>query len=917
MTIISQESKIIKKIGVIMKKKQTITKQAIDFYAEPVDFAFKQVNSSIKGLKSEEVATRLAQYGENVLPQKKPKPFVLMLLQEFLNPIVMILLVAMAFSFFVGELLDGFVILGIISLDAVLGAIQEKKAQKVAKSLSNMIKVKTKVLRDGSKIEIESKDLVVGDIVFLESGDKVSADMRIVECSNFTVDEALLTGESINATKDVESVKLGSPLGDRTSMVFSGSSVITGRATCVVVETGVNTEIGKIANNLNTVKHEQSPLNIRIAKFSKQISVAIVAIAVLIFLVMLFQQNPLREIILVVIALAVSAMPEGLPLAVTMALTVASNRMGKNNVVVKHLNAVESLGSCTVIATDKTGTLTLNEQTAKIISLPGGAEFEVSGSGYNDRGKVECKDKKYYDEISRIALMGILNNEAGLKKSKGKFTYFGDSIDIAFKVLGLKTHTKDNDQKLLKQIPYESENKYSAVFFEENEKFVCTAKGSFEKLLEFSTKMRVEGKDVVINKAKLEKQHENLAKRGYRVIAVAEGKATKNKFDEKDIKNLTLIGLVGFIDPVRPETKESIEDCHKAGMKVIMITGDHPLTALKIAKDIEIAKDEKQVATGVEVEIAFGKGEKYFDEFVKDKTVFSRVTPTDKLHIVESLKRQGEFVAVTGDGVNDSPAIKSAHIGIAMGSGTDVSKETADMIIMDDNFHSIVKGVKEGRCAYSNIRKTTYFLLSCAIAEVLFFLIAMFSVAKAPLLSIQLLWLNVVTDSFQTMAMALEKPEPKIMEEKPRSTKESLFNKTMVSHSLVMGFTIGLIVATVWIVLENVLKIDIVVARSLVMTLMVLIQNAHAFNCRSEKRSIFQVSYKHCWFFIVAVIGTIGLQILFMEVEVLSKLLDLTTISYKAILMLALIALIVVVVCEIYKIILRQIDKRRNFKKEL
>ena len=362
-----------------MSKKLETNKPKNNWHNNSIDYAFEKTNSKILGLSSDQAQQRLKENGANVLPQKKPKPFILMLLKEFSNPIILILLVAMVFSFIVGELLDGFVILGIILVDAIIGAIQEKRAQRVASSLSQMIKVKAKVLRDGQKVEIESKDLVVGDIVFLESGDKISADMRIVECSNFTVDEALLTGESINATKDIFEVKADAPLGDRTCMVFSGSSVITGRAKCVVVETGTNTEIGKISNNLNTVKNQKTPLNIRIAKFSKQISIAIVAIAVVIFIIMMLQGNPFKDILLVVIALAVSAMPEGLPLAVTMALTVASNRMGKNNVVVKHLNAVESLGSCTVIATDKTGTLTLNEQTAKLVKGVG-CEVVVAGS---------------------------------------------------------------------------------------------------------------------------------------------------------------------------------------------------------------------------------------------------------------------------------------------------------------------------------------------------------------------------------------------------------------------------------------------------------------------------------------------------------------------------------------------------------
>ena len=308
----------------------------------------------------------------------------------------------------------------------------------------------------------------------------------------------------------------------------------------------------------------------------------------------------------------------------------------------------------------------------------------------------------------------------------------------------------------------------------------------------------------------------------------------------------------------------------------------------------------------------FNKGAKEFDDFIKTKSVFSRVTPTDKLHIVESLKRQGEFVAVTGDGVNDSPAIKAAHIGIAMGGGTDVSKETADMIIMDDNFNSIVKGVKEGRCAYSNIRKITYFLISCSFAEVLFFLLAMIFGAGTPLLPIQLLWLNVVTDGFQDMSLSLEKPEPKIMEEKPRSTKESLFSKSMLLQCLIMGGVIGLIVFGSWIVLTKSMNIDIAVARSLTMALMVFLQNAHAFNCRSEKRSIFKLSYKTNWVFYVAVFGSIGLQILIMEIDILSKLLHLTTVSYILLSVLLISSLIIIVISEIYKLIINQLEKRKK-----
>lgn len=880
--------------------------EKIKWYAKSSDYALKTLDSKTTGLTTAQAQERLEKYGENVLPQKKPKSIFMMFFEEIINPIVLILLVAMAFSLVVGEVLDAFVILAIVMIDAIIGTIQSKRAERIASSLSGMIKVKTKVFRDEEKIEVDSSQLVPGDIVFLESGDKISADMRIITCSNFTVDEALLTGESINATKDETAVKEGASLGDRTSMVFSGSSVITGRATCVVVGTGVDTEIGSIATNLNEVKDEKSPLSIRISKFSKQISVLIVLVAVIIFVIMLLQQNPLKDIFLCVIALAVSAMPEGLPLAVTMALTIASNRMGKNNVVVKHLNAVESLGSCTVIATDKTGTLTLNEQTAKLVVLPSGKEYTVEGSGYNDKGKVKCSDKNDIQYLTEIATMGTINNEATFEKHDNKYNCFGDSIDIAFKVLGAKMKVKTKDYQVVHQVPYESENKYSAVFFENEGKRYVTVKGSLEKLLEFSNKMKENGKNVDLDTQKILAQNEDLAKRGYRVIALGLGKANKKStYSEEDIKDLSLIGLVAFIDPVRPESKTAIEECKNAGIKVIMITGDHPLTAYSIAKDIKIAESYDAVATGKQVENAFEKGEEFFDEFVKDKTVFSRVTPTDKLNIVNSLKRQGEFVAVTGDGVNDSPAIKTAHIGIAMGSGTDVSKETADMIIMDDNFNSIVSGVKEGRCAYANIRKITYFLLSCSVAEVLFFILALICGAGTPLLAIQLLWLNVITDGLQDLSLSLEKPEKDIMNEKPRPTNESLFSKSMVAQCLTAGLTIGLTVFGAWMIFTQALHYDLVVARSLVMALMVFLQNLHAFNCRSEKQSVFKVSIKTNWFFAVSVLGSIGLQILFMEIPFLSQFLELTTVPYIDVVILLVIAFVIVLVSELYKLRLR------------
>ncbi|MBQ8235020.1 MAG: HAD-IC family P-type ATPase, partial [Bacilli bacterium] len=523
-----------------------------------------------------------------------------------------------------------------------------------------MVTEKTKVIRNGKIVKVESTELVVGDYVILESGDKISADLRIVESHNFMVDESILTGESIQVSKTSDIVlKDNASINEQSNMLFAGTSVVTGRARAVVVFVSLDTEIGKIADSINNTKEEKSPLTIRVEKFSKQISMLVLVVAIIITILLILKNEPYHEIFLSVIALAVSAMPEGLPLALTMALTIASNKMAKKNVIVRKLKSVESLGSCTVIASDKTGTLTVNEQTAKKILLPNNLEYDISGTGYEKKGKVIGDN---IDLAYEIATYGYINNESFIDGDK----MIGDSIDIAFKILGEKLSVDISNINILEIIPYESLNKYSAVFYEVDGEVYCTVKGSLEKVKSFCNKINlVKGK---IDSNILEEQNEKLARDGYRVIALANGKVKrKDKYTTSDISNLTFMGMVGFIDPIRKEVVQSINECRGAGIRVLMITGDHPLTAYSIARELSLTDSYNDVTTGDEVDLYLSKGNKDFDKFVSSKCVFTRVTPLQKLEIVESLKRQGEFVAVTGDGVNDAPALKSANIGIAMG----------------------------------------------------------------------------------------------------------------------------------------------------------------------------------------------------------------------------------------------------------
>lgn len=878
------------------------------WYSMNIDEIFKEVKSSEEGLSQKETEKRLIENGKNELPHKEEEGIIKLFLSQFKDSIVIVMLFASFFSFLIGEAVDGFAILFIILIDAIMGTVQENNASKNANSLKQMMKTISIVLRNHEEVEVDATEIVVGDIVLLGSGSKVPCDMRLIHTHNLTVDESSLTGESIASVKNSDIITKKVSIGDRHNMAFGGTNVLTGRATGVVISTGIHTELGKIANEITKVEEAKSPLTIRVDKFSKQISIIIVVLAVFLCVLLFMKNYPYSEIFLSVIALAVSAMPEGLPLALTLALTIGSNRMAKRNIIVKKMSAVESLGSCTVIASDKTGTLTVNEQTAKKIVLPNGNNSEITGTGYNGTGTIS----NINDEVLNIAKYGILNNEAYLEKKENQWVSHGDSIDIAFLALAKKANVEINIENIKGSIPYESENKYSAVFYQENNQMFATAKGSIDTILSFCQTMFENGKEIEINPNQILKQNEYLAKQGYRVIALASGEAKdyqeKEYYNEEDLPKMCFYGLVAFIDPIRNEAINAIEEVQKAGIKVVMITGDHPLTAYSIAKELSLASDYSMVATSDEIEVYLQKSKEEFDNFIKDKTVFTRVTPIQKLEIIEAYKRMGEFVAVTGDGVNDAPALKVANIGVAMGSGTDVAKETSTMIITDDNFNSIVAGVEEGRIAYNNIRKVTYMLISCGIAEVLFFILSIICGLPMPLVAIQLLWLNVVTDGLQDMALSFEKKEAGIMEEKPRNPKSSLFDKELIKEVLLSGLFIGLVVFVVWVYLIKSLGMETATARGYVMALMVFMQNIHVLNCRSERQSIFKMKWNNP-LIVLSIIIAITLQVILMEVPTLSRVMQTTSIPFTDLLLLFVCAIPVLIVMEIYKYVNKKVNK--------
>ena len=856
------------------------------WHALPEEDILEELKTSREGISFKEASKRLILYGVNALPVKAPPTIWNILLHQILNPLIFILIAAGIASLVIGEMADAVFIFIVIVLNSGMGAYQEYSAEKSAHSLQKMLKIRALVLREGQKKEIPAEELVPGDIVFLESGKKVPADIRLLDVSGLEADESFLTGESIAAGKIEGELRQNVPISNRKNMAFAGATITSGRAMGVVTTTGMNTEVGKIAENVSLTESAKPPLVLRMESFTQQISLLVLFFSLVIAFILWLQSTAPAEIFFFVVALAVSAIPEGLPVALTVALSIATSRMSKRHVIVRKLTAVESLGSCTVIASDKTGTLTVNQQTIKLIQLPNENSYKISGEGYNGDGNIkltatETLDENDKNQLNEISKLGILANEGSLKKENEQWVHYGDAMDVAFLALGFKLkqdpETVRKNFSIIDEIPYESERKFSAAFYKKNGTVYIAAKGAVETILGFCTQSFKNGLTVPLEPENIEQQAIKLAEQGYRVLAVAGGEHNHfekaEEYPENGLPPLIFYGLAAFIDPLRPEAREAVGKCHDAGIKVLMITGDHPATAATISKEIGILEEDENVVTGSELENIGPVDSPAFEKLVSSTHVFARVTPTQKLEIVDILNKTGEFVAVTGDGVNDAPALRKANIGVAMGSGTDVAKEISSMIVTDDNFSSIVAGVEEGRFAYDNVRKVIYLLISTGTAEVVLFIASIIAGLPLPLLAVQLLWLNLVTNGIQDVALAFEGGEPGAMKRKPRRTDEKIFNPLMIQQTLISGLTMGLIAFGFWYFLKNFQGMEETHARNLVLLLMVFMQNIHVFSCRSEKVSAFKVPISRNKILIFGVLIAQGLHILSMQIPFMQNVL--------------------------------------------
>lgn len=853
------------------------------FYTKNIEDTLKYLDSTIDGLSSSEAKSRKKKYGKNFLPTAPDKTLFDIFIKQFKSPIIYILLIAAIVSFMIKEVTDAGFIMAVLFINAIIGTYQEYTAGKKANALKKIIKTYVTVLRDNKKVEISSDEVTVGDIVFFESGVKVPADIRLLETNNLTVNESLLTGESIDVTKDAHRVydDTNIPIGDRQNMLYAASMVTKGRAVGIVTKIGEHTEIGKIAALVMASQTSKAPLLLRIEKFSLNITKMIGLIVAIILIVGIYQETDLKEIFFFTVALAVSAIPEGLPVAITVALGVASVAMSKRNVIIRKLSAVEGLGSCTLIASDKTGTMTQNQLRVEYFITPE-KTYEASDS---------------VDE--RVLQCAILCNESTINPKGEKFKFLGDQVDVALSRYALnmdKALLKLRDKSLIDSIPYEPVNQFSAMSYKIDEKKVDFIKGSPEVIIQ---KCNLE-KDDLDN---IEEQVSFWASKGFRNIALAYKVSHEDKI-EKD--GYIYLGFVAIIDPLREGVKESVKIASQAGVNVVMITGDHPNTAFFISKELGIANNKDEIIDGLGIARLQELGEN--KEQIATKRVFARVNPEQKRFIVQTFQELGHFVAVTGDGVNDAPALKSANIGIAMGkSGTDVARESSDLILTDDSFSSIVNGIEEGRVAYNNIRKVIYLLISTGFAEIVLILLSMLFFIPIPLLPVQLLWLNLVTNGIQDIALGFEKAESEILKQKPRDPKEPIFNKVMISRIVVGGLYMGIAAFAVFYTLlqygyeEN-------MARNITLLLMVLFENVHVFNSRSETNSIFKIDHSKNKFLWMSVIAAQFIHIISMYNPFMQKVLNVQPVDFKLWGMLLCVALVLIAVMEVEKIIR---DKKR------
>jgi len=829
----------------------------MEWYKASIESTASQLSVDLnKGLASEEAEKRLEQHGRNELQEKEKESLLAKIINQLKDFLVLILIGASIVSAFVGEVTDSIVIIAIVIINAILGIVQEGKAEKALEALKKMSSPTARVIRDGHVTTVLASVLVPGDIILLEAGDIIPADVRLIESYNLKIEEASLTGESVPVEKNADiSFDEDVSIGDRKNMGYMSTTVTYGRGRGIVIGTGSNTEIGKIATAIEEIKDESTPLQQKLDQLGKWLGSACLIICLLVFIIGVMRGQNILEMFMVAISLAVAAIPEGLPAVVTIVLALGMKRMADRNAIVRKLLAVETLGSVTVICSDKTGTLTQNEMTV-VKAYAGGEKFEITGQGYNPTGEFSIGEEVIKPEdnenLKLLLNAGLLCNDSTLEQRVDKtWGIIGDptegALTVAAAKAGFEKDEYNRQYKRIAEIPFDSDRKMMTTFHSGyiNDKIVSFTKGAPDIILDRCSKCYINGKieDMTPDiKKKIAEVNSEFARQALRVLAFSYRVFDSLPDDinsESVEKDLIFIGLMGMIDPPRIEVKDAIVKCKQAGIKPVMITGDYKDTAVAIARDLGMMENENAVLTGTQLDMI---GDEELKEKVRETSVYARVSPEHKVRIVDALKKNNHIAAMTGDGVNDAMALKRADIGVSMGiTGTDVAKGTADMVLMDDNFATIVSAVEEGRIIFSNIRKFVFFLLSCNVGEILIVFLSILLQLPVPLLPIQLLWLNLVTDSFPALALGTEKGEPDIMKVKPRNIKEPIINNAMFVGIAIqsIALTLAVLLAFNWALREY--NGDLLIARTVAFTTLILAELIRAYSCRSERYSLFKL----------------------------------------------------------------------------
>ncbi len=859
----------------------SVTAPQVPWHSQEIDEVAAQLETRLDaGLSTAEAQARLAEHGPNELREKPPTPFWKLVLEQLNSFVVILLIVAAIISALLGDTIEAVVILAIVVLNAVLGVVQESRAEKALAALKKMAAPEAETIRDGHRVRVSSRELVPGDVVLIEAGNYVPADLRLIESVNLKIDEASLTGESVAVEKQAtDTMNPDVPLSDRRNAAYMGTLVTYGRGKGIVVGTGMNTQMGMIATMLQSVEEEQTPLQKKLDQLGKTLGLAALVICGMVFGIYALRAitNPLvalgtaiADAFLISVSLAIAAVPEGLPAVVTITLAIGMREMIKRHALIRKLASVETLGSATMICSDKTGTLTQNEMTVVKLWVHH-AEIGVSGHGYQPEGRfTHSRANRELDMQSDVEVSGLLwaaalVNDAQLEETgavEGTTTYrmVGDPTEgaliVAAAKAGLWRADIEQNYPRVAEVPFDSERKRMSTIHElrhptmddaspltpSDHGYVVCLKGAAGGLLERSTHLLHRKGPLPIEEHDIQEIREagsRMANQALRVLGVAYRKLDRlpEKITADEIeRDLVFAGLIGMIDPARPEVRPAINEARQAGIRTVMITGDHPDTARAIASQIGLLRPDAQVQTGAELE------QMTDDDLVKTvehTDVFARVSPQHKVRIVEAFKARNEVVAMTGDGVNDAPALKRADIGVAMGiTGTDVSKETADMVLTDDNYVSIVNAVEQGRIIYSNIRKFVFYLLSCNVAEIAIIFIAALAGWTTPLTPIQLLWLNLLTDGAPALALAAEKGDPDIMQQKPRPKSEPIINRLMTIRIAVMTVALTSVVLAAY---QIGLRTSIALAETMSFVTLALAELPIAYTSRSERYALFRL----------------------------------------------------------------------------